>query len=196
MNRGQTVPRERPFELGRSPDQPPPQDFSFPGWEASSRVWVCTGDVQAVMVDMLQLVQQGPVFVAQLFGLADTMCTLLRVRCLGWRLFGGGWFLLGPVAFTVISTLKVRKLVKVEKTLCFKPSPKRSLWTMWKVIKDLPGVTATVLESQKGALSSRRRRKCRATLALPRPQWCVEGPPIVSWTGDIPAPAATLHHMM
>jgi len=50
--------------------------------------------------------------------------------------------LLGPVAFTVISTLKVRKLVKVEKTLCFKPSPKRSPWTMWKEIKDLPGTTA------------------------------------------------------
>ena len=85
-------------------------------------------------------------FIAQLFGLADTMCALLRVRCLGWKLFGLAWFLLGPVTFTVISTLKVRRLVTKDQTLKFHPSPQRSLVTMWQEIRELPGMMPKILQ--------------------------------------------------
>jgi len=38
---------------------------------------------------------KGPCFVAQLFGLTDAMCALLRVRCVGWNLAGLALFVCG-----------------------------------------------------------------------------------------------------
>ena len=85
------------------------------------------------------LLPQGPVFIAQLFGLADTMCALFRVRCISWRLFGMAWFIGGPVCFTVLASLKVRRLVKIQQTLKFKPSPHRTIKEMWTGVTTLLG---------------------------------------------------------
>jgi hypothetical protein len=97
-----------------SPDKPPADYPGFPAWE-------------------------GPVFVSQLFGLADAMCTLLRVRCLGWNIAGLLLFLAAPVAFTVVCTMKVYRLVVMQGTLRWVPSPKRTVQSMLQELKDMPG---------------------------------------------------------
>ena len=73
-------------------DDPPPPDMAFPGWE-------------------------GPVFVAQLFGISDTAAALWVVDCAGWKVVGFVWVAFGPVAFLVFVTFRVRSLVKVRTTL-------------------------------------------------------------------------------
>ena len=77
-------------------------------------------------------------FIAQLFGLADTMCALLRVRCLSWRMFGLASFLVGPCGFFGVATYKVYRLVRVQKSLRFNPSPTPSLEKMRTSLMALP----------------------------------------------------------
>ena len=92
-------------------------------------------------IDLYPCTPQGPVFCAQLFGLSDTMCALMRVRCIPWKLFGAVWFIFGPVAFTLLATYKVHRVLKRANTLCFTPSPKRSIADMRRGLADLKGLS-------------------------------------------------------
>ena len=49
------------------------------------------------------------------------------------------WFIGGPVCFTVLASWKVRKLVKIQQTLTFKPSPSRTMKEMWTGVTTLQG---------------------------------------------------------
>ena len=99
------------------PDSPPPPDMAFPSFE-------------------------GPVFVAQLMGLADAMAALLTVKCLQWQLFGMVFLLVGPITFFWVAIYKTRKLVGKTHTLKYNRSPRLSLQEMYAGIKTLPGCSA------------------------------------------------------
>ena len=99
------------------PDEPAPPDMAFPGWE-------------------------GPVFVAQMFAIADTAAAVGTVECLGFQIFGIVWLLALPVLFVVFATYKVHVLVHTAKTLKFNPSAKHTISSMRSVMKDVPGLSA------------------------------------------------------
>ena len=92
-------------------DDPPPPDMSFPGWE-------------------------GPVFVAQIFGICDTAAGLCLVDCLPWRIAGALWLLFGPIFFLLYASHRMYRLITVSKTLSFKKSPKHTVMDMGEGLRE------------------------------------------------------------
>lgn len=61
---------------------------------------------------------KGPCFVAQLFGLTDAMCALLRVRCVGWNLAGLALFVCGYHLSTHLSVTPEYACMSVYACAC------------------------------------------------------------------------------
>ena len=95
-------------------DDPPPPDMGFPGWE-------------------------GPVFVAQLFGISDTAAALFTVDCRAWMIVGILWMLAGPFAFLCYSNHRVYSLIHYSKTLRFNKSSTHRIPEMFDKLRHLPG---------------------------------------------------------
>ena len=81
---------------------------------------------------------------AQLFGIADTAAALVIVECAGFKALGILWILLGPTAFLIIASHKVRKMVNVDQSLKFNLSPTRSFTEMYGLLKEVPTHYATL----------------------------------------------------
>ncbi len=101
------------------PDSPSPPDMALPGWE-------------------------GPVLVAQLFGMSDKIVPCFLVDCWSWRILAVLFFLCGPFAFFCLSVYKVHALVARNRSLksaglVFNDSPAHSfkdIASLWS--KDEP----------------------------------------------------------
>jgi len=76
------------------------------------------------------------------FGLSTVCFAMMAVCELSWRLLGIGSFIVGPVTFFILVSLKVHKLVVKEKTLAFVPVPGRSWKERWDMLKQARGFCA------------------------------------------------------
>jgi len=85
---------------------------------------------------------EGPVFVAQLFGISDTAAALAVVQCGAWQAMGVAWLVVGPFFFLVFSGYRIRKMVKGDKTLKFNPAPRCQPKQMFDTLKNTPGLVA------------------------------------------------------
>jgi len=77
-----------------------------------------------------------------IFGLTTVCFAMMAVCELGWRLLGIGSFIVGPVTFFFLVSLRVHKLVVKEKTLAFVPVPSRSWKERWDMLKQARGCWA------------------------------------------------------
>jgi hypothetical protein len=132
------------------PDSPPPADMAFPGWvlipldpfscvrKPVSPAHIFDGKRLKTLLSLARArarflcplflcvclhacEQEGPVFVAQLFGLSDTIVALLTVRCNQWKLFGVGWLLVRQLVCTFIQSTHLQNL-----DLCYAKIPNTS----------------------------------------------------------------------
>ena len=82
------------------------------------------------------------VFVAQLFGIADTAASVMTEECVGWKTIAILFLICGPLAFLVYSSYIMHKLIVATKTLNFNRFPRHSIKGMSGKLKEAPTLTA------------------------------------------------------